>query len=189
MGMNYLFPSYELAQEELKRDLYFKRIPEEDKEKIVRQAWEKGYSVANAMIDKCGGNIDFFELGKQCGLTIQLQDKDYVSGNMRYFSDYIAGTGEVNLYNKSIEMWCEKNEVTLDVSQKMFLAHEFFHFLEWNYLGLLSKTYTVPIITIGKIKIGMSGIRALSEIGAHGFVRTIYDREGMEESDAGAISI
>jgi hypothetical protein len=53
--------------------------------------------------------------------------------------------------------------------------HEFFHVLETTRLGLTSKEYTVPLITIGPCKLGKTGIHALSEIAAHAFTNTYYE--------------
>jgi hypothetical protein len=72
----------------------------------------------------------------------------------------------------------------------LILSHEFFHFLECTGLGLTSRMYQVPMIVIGPLKIGRTGIRALSEIGAHGFARTYYDllreKDGPEETQRSA---
>ena len=45
---------------------------------------------------------------------------------------------------------------------------------KWNKLGLTSRDYQVPMISIGPLRLGKTGIRALSEIGAHGFAHTYH---------------
>ena len=54
------------------------------------------------------------------------------------------------------------------------VSHEYFHFMEMNVIGQLSKSYEVPMLVIGKFKLGKTGIHALSEIGAHGFAHQYY---------------
>ena len=57
----------------------------------------------------------------------------------------------------------------------LILSHEYFHFLEVTELGLTSRDYTVPMVQIGPVRLGKTGLRALSEIGAHAFARTYHD--------------
>ena len=56
----------------------------------------------------------------------------------------------------------------------LILSHEYFHFMEMNVIGQLSKSYEVPMLVIGKLKLGKTGIHALYEIGAHGFAHQYY---------------
>ncbi len=59
-------------------------------------------------------------------------------------------------------------------AENLILSHEYYHFLEWNKLGLTSRDYQVPMVSIGPLHLGKTGIRALSEIGAHGFAHTYH---------------
>ena len=102
-------------------------------------------------------------------------------GRQRYFSDYLSGKNEINLYLRSIALWAEENHMEPRQAQNMILSHEYFHFLECTKLGLTSRDYQVPMLRIGPLKIGRVGIRALSEIGAHAFARTYYERLEQEE--------
>ncbi len=81
----------------------------------------------------------------------------------------------MNLYLKSIELWAKENSLDLRSAENLILSHEFYHFLEWTKLGLTSRLYQVPMIQLGKLKFGHTGIRALSEIGAHAFAGTYRD--------------
>jgi hypothetical protein len=109
------------------------------------------------------------------GLTVIYTDKDNVSGRVRYFSEYYSGRKTIYMYSGSIEKWARSNKLKIEDARELILAHEFFHHLECTRLGLTSKQYTVPHFQIGKLKIGKAGIRALSEIGAHGFSYTFFD--------------
>jgi hypothetical protein len=95
-------------------------------------------------------------------------------GNMRYFSDYLSGRRQIRLYSRSIALWAEQNQLDEPSARNLILSHEYYHFLECTSLGLTSRLYQVPMFVIGPLKIGRTGIRALSEIGAHAFARTYH---------------
>ena len=182
------FPGRELADAELSYDLCYHRIPVDDRSKIVEMAWQKGILAAEETFAECGGEQDFFKIAEQSQLKCNRIDRDYVTGGQRYFSDYISGQGIINLYTKSIAIWAEQNELSQQTAENLILSHEFFHFLEWTKLGLTSRQYQVPMLQLAGLKIGRTGIRALSEIGAHAFARTYYDL-GKELSNEQVLSL
>lgn len=176
------FPGRELADRELTYDLCYRRIPEEDRESIVEHAWQKGCQAAKMVFDEQKGSTDFFSIVKNSGLKLEEKDIDYVAGQQRYFSDYVSGRKTVTLYLKSIALWAEENEMELHAAENLILSHEYYHFLEITRLGLTSRDYQVPMLILGPIKIGKTGVRALSEIGAHAFARTYFELAHEEES-------
>ena len=121
------------------------------------------------------GSMDFYSIARRNGLTLLEKDTDYVVGGRRYFSDYISGRKCVNIYAKSVGMWAKENGLEYQQAVNLILSHEYYHFLEVTQLGLTSRDYQVPALVLGPLKIGKTGIRALSEIGAHGFARTYYE--------------
>lgn len=163
------FPGRELADEELSRDICYGKIPECDRPVITENAWMKGIRAAELVFKRYRGEKNFMRIVKESGLTCETVDTDYVMGNQRYFSDYLTGQKLIHLYMKSISLWAEENGMETDEAVNLILSHEYYHFLEWSELGLTSKDYQVPIVRLGRLKIGRTGIRALSEIGAHGF--------------------
>lgn len=169
------FPTRELARKELLWDRFAARIPEEDKERVIDLAWSKGERAAHMVFEESNGQSDFFKICKDVGMTIIKKDIDCVYGNQRYFSDYVSGTKEITLYEQSCALWAKQNQLEPHEAQNLILMHEFFHVLETTRLGLTSKEYTVPLITIGPCKLGKTGIHALSEIAAHAFTNTYYE--------------
>ena len=169
------FPDRATAFQELEHDPCYPKIPEADRERIVDMAWEKGRRAAEEAFAEKNGEYDFFRICGQSGLKVKEKDIDFISGNQRYFSDYVSGRGEITLYLKSVKVWAEKNRMTMRQAENMILSHEYFHYLEWTKVGLTSRMYEVPMVKVGKMKIGKTGIRALSEIGAHAFARTYHD--------------
>ena len=156
-------------------DRFAARIPEEDKERVIDLAWSKGERAAHMVFEESHSQSDFFQICKDEGLTIIKKDIDCVYGNQRYFSDYVSGTKEITLYEQSCALWAKQNQLEVHEAQNLILMHEFFHVLETTRLGLTSKEYTVPLITIGPCKLGKTGIHALSEIAAHAFTNTYYE--------------
>lgn len=170
------FPGPELAQEELARDSCYAKIPAEDRDDIIAMAWQKGEAAALMVWQRYRGEKDFFVIAKEAGLDCQRVNKDYVLGNQRCFSDYLSGKNSIRLFTRSISLWAEQNDLTQQQAENLILSHEFFHFLECTELGLTSRQYQVPMLIFGPLKLGKTGIRALSEIGAHAFARCYYEQ-------------
>jgi hypothetical protein len=169
------FPGFDLAEKELSYDYCYAKIPPEDRGRIVQLAWDRGVSAAQKTFEEYSGEKNFFAIAAKSGLSCELVDRDYVMGNLRYFSDYLSGRKRIRLYTRSIALWADQNSMSEEAARNMILSHEYYHFLECTGLGLTSRLYQVPIIRIGPLKIGRTGIRALSEIGAHAFTRTYYN--------------
>jgi hypothetical protein len=168
------FPDKNASREELPRDLLYHRIPQEDLAAISDKAWETGAAAALSILEAYPEK-SIAEIAEEEALKVVYTDKDNVIGKVRYFSEYYSGRKIIYMYAESIEKWARANKLKTEEAKELILAHEFFHHLECTRLGLTSKQYTVPHFTIGKLKIGKAGIRALSEIGAHGFSYTFFN--------------
>ena len=92
------FPDHDLALKELSYDPCYSRIPAEDRKPITEKAWARGEAAARETFQQFHGSYDFFAICRESGLTLKEKNIDFVSGNQRYFSDYISGKKEVNLY-------------------------------------------------------------------------------------------
>jgi hypothetical protein len=172
------FPDREASREELTRDILYEHIPRENLPMISDRAWETGVKAALA-IRKAYPGKTMAEIARAEGLEVKYVPKDNITGKIRYFSEYYSGLKTIRMYTQSIEKWASKNKMNAEEAYELILSHEFFHHLECVKIGLTSKQYEVPRLVIGKWKIGKSGIRALSEIGAHGFSYAFYmNREG-----------
>lgn len=169
------FPGRELADKELTYDPCYEKIPEADRTVIVEKAWQKGSRAAEMVFRREKGSFDFHTIARNSGLELVEIPKDYIVGKQRYFSDYISGRKLINLYSGSIRKWAEQNELEYADAVNLILSHEYYHYLEMNEIGLASRDYLVPMLTIGPVKIGKTGIRALSEVGAHAFARKYYE--------------
>ncbi len=175
---NFPFPDKISSREELTRDLLYHKIRSQDLEKIADRAWETGVAAARALIDEYGRDKPIESIAGLSGLSLERIGKDNVAGNVRYFSEYYSGRSKIVLYLQSIGKWAKANHLSMSEAEELILSHEYYHFLECTKLGLTSKQYQVPTVCIGPISLGKSGIRALSEIGAHGFSRTYFEAKG-----------
>lgn len=169
------FPGRDLAAQELTYDPCYSKIPPEDREKIVEQAWQKGCQAAEMVFQRESGMGDFAKIAGSSGLKLEEKPVDYVVGKQRYFSDYVSGQNTIHLYAGSIEKWAQKNHLSYDCAVNLILCHEYYHYLEINEIGLTSRDYCVPLVQLGRFRLGKTGIRALSEVGAHGFVGRYFE--------------
>ena len=169
------FPGRELADQELTYDPCYGKIPEADRASIVEKAWQKGTDAAQAVFAREDGSFDFHTIARKSGLKLMEIPKDYIVGKQRYFSDFISGQNLINLYSGSIQKWAEQNELEYADAVNLILSHEYYHYLEMNEIGQASRDYLVPMLEIGPLKLGKTGIRALSEVGAHAFARKYYE--------------
>ncbi len=184
------FPGRELADQELTYDRCYDKIPQQDRAIIVENAWQKGCRAAEIVFRRENGLPDFYTIARNSGLHLIEKSIDYVVGGQRYFSDYISGKNIINLYSKSIQMWADQNHFQYEQAVNLILSHEYYHYLEVNEIGLTSRAYQVPMIQIGPLKLGRTGIRALSEVGAHAFSRRYYEllqsnQEVKKDAEAG----
>jgi hypothetical protein len=169
------FPGRELSLKELGYDFCYEKIPPQDRQGAADRAWEKGAAAACVLWEETGGEKNFFLIAGRSGLECRRVPGDYVLGGRRYFCEYLSGKGLITFYTGSVALWAKENNLEMEEAENLILSHEYFHFLEWTKLGLTSRDYQVPILSLGPLKIGKTGIRALSEIGAHGFARTYYE--------------
>ena len=181
MSIEFPFPTKEYSFKLLEEDLQFKKIPPEDVDGVFEKAWQCGIDAANSLIAEYGGKLNFFSIAKEYGLSLVEKDEDNVSAKIRFYSEFYPKQKKIMMYNGSIKLWCEANNLTFYNGKMLILAHEFYHFLEFLKLGWTSRIYPVYMLKIGKFAIGSTGIPALSEIGANAFAYTCFPFLEMEE--------
>ncbi len=167
------FPDRIQSREELKRDVLYQKIPESDRMSICDMAWERGVRISEEIMEKYPEK-DIQGILSREGVTITAICRDEVRGNLRTFGECYPKKKEIVLYTGSIAKWAEANRLDKKQALDLILTHEFFHYLECTKVGDTSKLYFVPLIRIRNFSLGRSGIRALSEIAAHGFTRTYF---------------
>lgn len=175
------FPSKELAFEELQNDIMYKKLLRSgaDPKAVLEKAWETGAQAARDFYEETGGETDFRKIARRKGLKLERIYKDNVVAGLRYFAEYHTAQKTMYLYVDSIKKWAGKNRLSEGAAENMIIAHEYFHHLENVKLGLTSKQVSLPMFQLGPIKIGRTGMRALSEAGAHAFVRSYFEAAGL----------
>lgn len=174
--MDHLFlPMEELALFELKRDRYFDKIPYQDLSSIIDEATSIGKDWA-IRIKEMYPEKSFHHIAKEHGLKLIEEDKELIIGNVIFYSEFYSGKKEILIYKKAVEGWAVALGKPYEECKELFIAHEFFHYLECEKIGLLSNKYKVTIFKIADFK-WKSGVKALSEIGAHSFVKHSFKME------------
>ena len=171
----YPFPDEVSAREELKRDVLYHCIPEEDRLKICAQAWNRGKEFARKIMCMAPEK-SIREIAEAEGVRVIISEKDQVNGAIRTYGEYKAEKNEMILYTGSIVRWARVNHMEEQQAMELVMAHEFYHYAECRKIGFTSDLYIIPVLKIGKKVLRKSGIRALSEIGAHGFACTYMER-------------
>ena len=171
------FPNKAGAIHTLKRDYVFKKIPPEEIDGIIDRAWETGRAAAERFLkSKDGINcFDFVQVFRDEGIEIIEKEEDFVSGKLRYFSDFLPKRKLLTIYSHSVTFWAEANGLDYEDARNCILMHEFFHYLEYYHLGFVSRQYQVPMIRIGNFTLGKTGISALSEIAADAFAGHMFE--------------
>lgn len=170
---NFPFPDRVSSREELKRDILYRRIPAEERTAICDTAWDIGVRTAKTILKKSKNDIRGIIASHK--LDIKWEDTDKVVGNIRFFGEYLVNKNLIVMYTQSIAKWAKENGISNRQAQDLILAHEFFHFLEVSKIGSVSDQYSIPVLKIGSRVLLYGSIKALSEIGAHGFSRTYFD--------------
>lgn len=176
------FPDKAESRKELTSDVMYRRIPEQDRDRICEMAWDRGVATAEVILKKYPAKR-MREIVEAEGLKIVILKKDEVNQAFRTFGEYDTASEKMTLYMGSIAKWAAANGLSREAAKEVVMAHEFFHFLECTQIGKTSGIYQVSVLKIGKLVLTKSGIRALSEIGAHGFARTYFETRGF--TDAG----
>lgn len=178
----------------LQSDACYGKIPPEDVEPVFDDAWNLGEREGKAFLQQhCQDDFDMLRILRQLGFRIEEQNIDYIMGNIRYFCEYLPGKNQITIYSKGIALWAGTNELDYEPARNIILAHEFFHYLEANRIGWVSKRCLVPMLKIGNITLGKTGIAALSEVAANAFANTYYDsymlRHQANENDSGGVEL
>ena len=164
------FPDKENSLDVLKRDYVFDKIEKDQIPVMFEDAWSTGEQQAKVFLEENGnGKLDMQRILREKGIKIIKKDVDYIVGDQRYFCEYFSGSDVIKIYQKSVQLWCKNNGFAYEEGLNIILCHEYFHYLENSRIGMVSRHFQVPMIKIGKWKVGSTGIPSLSEIGANAF--------------------
>lgn len=168
------FPNREACEIIFKEDPCYGKIPEQKRQAAFDDVWKLGVTIADQVWASAAHPADMRTILSENGLVLKETDVDFVVGNTRYFCDYQSEKNIVTIYKKSVELWAASNSMSYENGVQLILAHELFHYYEWHKIGLASKRCLVPMLKIGKIEFGKTGIAALSEVAADAFANKWY---------------
>lgn len=170
------FPDRESSMKIFMNDPCYGKIPADRTQSAFDDAWAAGINEARSFIEKYCYPFKFEMLSilKQLGFRIVQEDTDYVMGSIRYFCEYLPGKKQISIYSKAVRLWAEAHCMEFETARNIILAHEYFHYLETHKLGLISKRCVVPMLKLGKLSIGKTGVSALSEVAANAFANEYY---------------
>jgi hypothetical protein len=174
---------YELGMWELQNDVLFNRIAVEQYHELIDFAWNTGYKTAKEYITKYETSSPTEMLNK-LGLTLLELNDGYISPEYRILSEYFSNMKRIVLYKSTIIEEVKKLK-NLGISgfdeythiRELFIAHEIFHHIECHDQGLTSKQKKIVTFRWGPFTL-TSGVRALCEIGAHSFAKTLLNLSG-----------
>lgn len=175
------FPDERAAYNELLRDTQINKIPQYDREKIVSDAWHRGYEASAKYF---GSGCSVYNVLSDFGLMLTRLDCDRVLCGMRYFAEFFERQSAITVYKKAVELFAESNSICYELAEEMILAHELFHYLECH--GKVSSpksVYKRTILKIGKKVLLSSTLRSISEISAYGFAYGYLEKKLSDSID------
>jgi len=179
------FPDKTSSMALLQRDPCCKKIAPNDVDAVFERAWDTGVREAQNFIKEHFTDIgrSMADVLRELGIALEIQDKDCVVGDIRYFCEYLSEKNTVCLYKKAVMLWAEAQELPYETAKDIILAHEHFHYIESHKIGWVSKQHQVPMVTFGKFFFGKTGIPALSEVAANAFANEVYRAIVLKSSD------
>ncbi|SFA75972.1 hypothetical protein SAMN04488072_101434 [Lentibacillus halodurans] len=160
----------------LKADPLYDRLDKKQQEEAVAAAVQTGESYAawlrQHFKEGCISEV-------LLALDINVKQEHVPNARLSPYSIYRIKTKTITLHVNIIEDLVEDlikitNEISYDELSEnvmnVILFHELFHHLEESKFKKASKQYQVKVINLGFFSIS-SGIKALSEIGAHTFTK------------------
>jgi hypothetical protein len=173
---------YEIGMWELKNDLLFNKIPLEQQQEFIDLAWNIGSTTAVRYCREYHTDIPT-EFVAKLGLTLIELEQVASIPQIRICSEYYSNPKRIVLYKNTIEEEIEKLKAKGIMEfdkylkiRELFIAHELYHHIECHDIGVTSQKGRIVICKIGPFRI-TSGVKALSEIGAHGFTKTLLHLE------------
>lgn len=161
-----------LAFLELAKDKTFQKLPEEEKNRLVKEVLAIGDEAASWVATEYGSN-DPRKVAVKMGLRIFGEEKKDLSR-----SEYRREKKEIVISRKFHERLLREvqSKELSDRLLKLVVAHELFHHLEAERIGDVYKRYKFRVWSLGPIVIEKT-IRGLSDVAAQAFTQTLLGLE------------
>jgi len=161
-----------LAYLELAKDKVFKKMSEEEQLGLIKEVLVIGDDTARQIVEEYGIR-DPRKIAVKLGIRVFGEEK---AGQPR--SEYRREKKEIVVSRRFHEKLLREVE-SAELSEhllKFFVAHELFHYLEWERIGEVYRRYKFKSWRLGPY-IRESFIKGLSEVAAQAFTQTLLGLE------------
>jgi hypothetical protein len=165
----------------LEADPTSRLIPAQERPGLISMALGSGREWARELRRRYP-EADTLVLAQKLGVEVKTSEQEGKLGNIILRSEYYAEPPQIVIYTTSVKALEEiisraghTDLVPPDLLVPIHVAHELFHHLEIVKKDQLSHRYKVSTLRIGRWRLLESGVRALTEIGAHAFVQTLLN--------------
>jgi len=161
-----------LAYLELAKDKVFQKLPEEEKQKLIKEVLSIGDEAASWIVAEYGAS-DPRKIAAKMGVKVFGEEKPSLSR-----SEYRRESKEIVVSRKFHEKLLREVR-SAELSErllKLVVAHELFHHLEAERIGEVYKRYRFEAWKIGPFKIEKT-IKGLSDVAAQAFTQTLLGLE------------
>lgn len=167
----------ELPENILKRDPVYGKIEKEKRKGMIKTAVSMGRDRAAELSadEKWKESDTLFEYLEKIGITVKRVNQDFLVNDTRYCADIAPKKKEILVYEKSVEIWAKERGYSLENARNFILIHEIYHYLEYDRNKFASAAYQVPMLKLGKIELGKTGIAAMGEIAANAFAKELCE--------------
>lgn len=161
-----------LAYLELAKDKVFQKLPEEEKNRLIREVIAIGDQTAGWVAAEYGTN-DPRKIAVKMGLKVYGEEKKSLTR-----SEYRREKKEIVISRKFHEKLLREVQ-SKELSErllKLVVAHELFHHLEVERIGEVYKRYKFKTFQLGPLVL-QKEVRGLSEVAAQAFTHTLLKLE------------
>jgi len=161
-----------LAFLELARDEVFRKLPEEEKSRLVKEVLAIGDEAASWVMTEYGTN-DPRKIAVKMGVRIFGEEKKSLNR-----SEYRREKKEIAISRKFHEKLLREVQ-SKELSErllKLVVAHELFHHLEAERIGEVYKRYKFQAWKLGPF-VREKQIKSLSDVAAQAFTQSLLDLE------------
>lgn len=152
------------------------KIDERNRILLIKKAEAMGKDTAKKIISDSAWkeNSTLVQYIEGMGIEIIHKDEDFLVKDIRYCAEIYPKKKSIFLYDQAIKKWAEDQKYSVETAEIFILAHEFYHYIEFTNNSFASNLFSTPIIKLGRVEIGRSGVMKLSEIAGNAFAYELF---------------
>ncbi len=162
-----------LAYLELANDRLFLKLPEEDQQKVIKEAIKVGEEMAAFVTDKYGSS-DPRKIAQALGVRVYGSEE----GGKNQVSQYFSKNEEIVIYRRPFERLSQEigSPELGDKFLKFMVGRSLFFHLEKKFLGDLAKKFVFRVFKLGPFE-KKRAINDVHKVSAQAFVRSLLEIE------------